>query len=258
MPVSGWGFQESSLLAFGLVLTRLASFFVFVPLPFARSTPDIARVSFALSWTIAMLPFWPKVAENQVSLGMLVCWIASEMAFGTALGLAISLLAEGVAFGAQMIATQAGYSYASSIDPNSQADSGVLLILVQLIAALFFFALGFDGRVFAALAASLERLPPGSWSIAALGGPEPWIRLSAGLFSTGLKLALPVIGLLLLIDLTLALVSRLNQQLQLLTVAFPAKMLVSLIVLGVIAPGLGLLYREQGEAVFQAIGALGK
>ena len=43
-----------------------------------------------------------------------------------------------------------------------------------------------------------------------------------------LRLALPVVALLLMVDVALALLGRLNQQLQLLALAFPAKMLTAL------------------------------
>jgi flagellar biosynthetic protein FliR len=48
-------------------------------------------------------------------------------------------------------------------------------------------------------------------------------------------LALPVVALLVMVDVALALMGRLNQQLQLLHLAFPAKMLTALLVLSWIA-----------------------
>ncbi len=48
----------------------------------------------------------------------------------------------------------------------------------------------------------------------------------------GVRLALPVVALLVMVDIALALLGRLNAQLQLLSLAFPAKMLVALLMLG--------------------------
>jgi flagellar biosynthesis protein FliR len=59
----------------------------------------------------------------------------------------------------------------------------------------------------------------------------PIIRLGAALFAAGVRLALPVVALLLMVDVALALLGRLNQQLQLLSLAFPVKMLLALAVL---------------------------
>lgn len=54
------------------------------------------------------------------------------------------------------------------------------------------------------------------------------IQTGSVMFSTGLRLVLPLLALLLIVDISLALLGRLNSQLQLITLAFPIKMLVSL------------------------------
>lgn len=61
------------------------------------------------------------------------------------------------------------------------------------------------------------------------------MELSAGLFTVGARLALPVVALLVMVDVALALLGRLNQQLQLLSLAFPAKMLIALLALSWVA-----------------------
>ena len=65
---------------------------------------------------------------------------------------------------------------------------------------------------------------------------EAMIHLGSSLFSVGVRLALPVVALLMMVDVALALMGRLNAQLQLLSLAFPAKMLVALLVLAWTAP----------------------
>ena len=74
----------------------------------------------------------------------------------------------------------------------------------------------------APLAGSLVSLPPGTgWRP---GSSAALIPLAGEIFPTGLRLAMPVIALLLLVDVSLALLGRINAQLQLLSLAFPAKM----------------------------------
>ena len=48
------------------------------------------------------------------------------------------------------------------------------------------------------------------------------------MFQTAVRLALPVIAVLLLIDLTLGLLNQINSRLQLLTLAFPVKIVAAL------------------------------
>jgi flagellar biosynthetic protein FliR len=102
------------------------------------------------------------------------------------------------------------------------------------VAGLLFFAVGLDREVLRLFARSLESIPPGGYPLELLSA-ESVIHLGASLFSVGLRLALPVVALLVMVDIALALLSRVNAQLQLLTLAFPAKMLIALLVLTWIA-----------------------
>jgi flagellar biosynthetic protein FliR len=77
-------------------------------------------------------------------------------------------------------------------------------------------------------------VPAGSW-VFGPGSAAAIMPLGAMMFSTGLRLAFPVVALLVLVDVALALLGRVNQQLQLLSIAFPAKMLAALAVLSWVA-----------------------
>src|SRR5689334_18840 len=183
---------------------------------------------------MALAPAWPAIDGSTVTGGILAAWVAAEAAFGIAVGLAVGIVLEAFGLAAQILGLQAGYAYASTIDPTTEADSGVLLVFAQLMAGLLFFALGLDREVLRLFAQSLERVPLGVYSLG-LPAAQILIRLASGIFSVGLRLALPVVALLLMVDVALALLGRLNQQLQLLALAFPAKMLTALVVLSWVA-----------------------
>jgi flagellar biosynthetic protein FliR len=222
------------LYAFLLVLARVAGALVFVPLPGIKGGPAPARAALALGFTLALYGCWPAVnAEVVTGMGM-VRWASAEAAVGIAIGVAVAFGLEAFGLAAQVLGLQAGYAYASTIDPNTEADSGILLVLAQLVAGMLFFALGLDREVLRLFARSLEAVPAGSYQF----GPVTaaiLIRLGASLFSVGVRLALPVVALLVMVDVALALMGRLNQQLHLLSLAFPAKMLTALAVLSWIA-----------------------
>src|SRR5207237_505043 len=125
---------------------------------------------------------------------------------------------------------QAGYSFASTIDPTSGADSSVLLSISQVLAGLLFFAAGLDHQILMAFAQSLSVHPPGQ-VILSTSMLNLVVQAGSAVFSTGLRLVLPLLALLLIVDISLALLGRLNSQLQLITLAFPIKMLLSLALL---------------------------
>ena len=88
-------------------------------------------------------------------------WLLAEAGLGIGVGFAVAFLAEIFQMGAQIISLQAGYSFASTIDPTSGADSSVLLSIAQMTAGLLFFATGLDRQVLLAFAQSLRVHPPG-------------------------------------------------------------------------------------------------
>lgn len=222
--------STGTLYAFLLVLARVSGALVFVPLPGIKGGPQPARAALALGMTLALYGRWPGVNAEAVTAMRMVSWAAAEASVGVAIGVAVAIALEAFALAAQVLGLQAGYAYASTIDPNTEADSGILLVVAQLFAGMLFFALGLDRQILRLFADSLERVPAGAYMFGPASA-ETLIRLGSSLFSTGVRLALPVVALLLMVDVSLALMGRLNAQLQLLAVAFPAKMLTTLVVL---------------------------
>lgn len=232
-----------------LVLARVTSAFVFVPLPAAGSGADIARAVMSLSMTLALFPKWPHVSLAEPFIGPLVLALLSEVALGLAIGVAVAVLSEAFLMAGQIIGLQAGYGYASMIDPATQADSAILVVLAQLTAALLFLALGLDREVIRAFVRSLDAFPAGSFVLSAKTANQI-VRLASGIFSTGLRLAMPVLALLTLVDLALALLGRLNQQLQLLMLAFPLKMMAAISLLAAIGVLFPHVYRGMAGEIF--------
>jgi flagellar biosynthetic protein FliR len=179
----------------------------------------------------------------------------SEAALGIGVGLAVAFIAEGFYVAAQVIGLQAGYAYATMVDPNSNADSSVLVVFAELTAGLLFFVLGLDREVIRIFARSMEIAPAGSLVLARSAGAE-LILMGGTMFSTGVRLALPVVAVLLLVDISLALLGRVNAQLQLLTIAFPLKMLVGLTVFSWILLLTPTLVRSSAATAFEAARAL--
>lgn len=241
-----------TVLSFVLVLTRVGGAMSFVPLPGIRHGPLLARVVLTLTLTIALAPAWPAVSARGVGAGVLALWLVAEVAFGVTVGLAVAFLNEAFILSSQIFGLQAGYGYASTIDPTTQADSSVLQVFTHLAAGLLFLSFGLDREVIRIFAGSLRRYPPGTF-LPSLATAGDVLRLGTVMFTVAVRLALPVVAVLMLVDLSLSLLGRINAQLQLLMLAFPAKMLVSMGLLASIAVLLPVLYRSAAEPVFRVL-----
>lgn len=246
------GLPLSTLCAFLLVLARVSGLIAFLPVPGFSNAPDAMRVVLAVLLAFTLFPVWPNLPDALPSIGQLAAWAFAEAGFGLAMGLAVAFVTEAFQIATQVLGLQAGYGYATTIDPNSQADAGVLQVVVMLVTGLLFMALGLDREVFRVLAASFEKFPAGSWAPTA-ASLDGIVRLGSGMFSLGLRAAMPVVALLLLLDVSLAVLGRMQQQLQLLSLAFPLKMLAALALLSALAPVFARIFATAAE---QALGTV--
>lgn len=243
------------LLGFGCALTRIAAIFTFIPIPGTRTGFDMARLVFIFSMTLAMHGQWPHVAPKSPLLFWIALVMLRELVLGLVLGFAIACLSEAIAMGFQILGLQAGYTFASTVDPTTQADSNILQIFGQLASGMLFFALGLHHDIIRALAASLQTIPPGTY-VAGENALQLVVNLGRDLFIVGLRLALPVLVACVMLDITLALVGRINTQLQLLTIMFPVKMLATLGLLAAITAVLPLIYGQFSRTVMSEVRGL--
>jgi len=254
-PAGNAGSLTSLVLAFLLVLARVGGALAFVPLPGVRQGPRGARAVLAGAVAIALYPAWPRLSGSPPDVGTLAGWLLSEAALGITAGLAVAFLNEGFSLAAQIFGLPAGYSYAATIDPATEAESTVLLVLAQLAAGLLFFALDMHLELLRVFARSLEVYPPGSFALGE-GQMRAIVKLGAGMFAVGVRLAMPVIALLLLVDVALSLLSRIHAQLQLLMMAFPVKMLAALAMMAATLAAYPRLYRALAAECAAVLGRM--
>jgi flagellar biosynthesis protein FliR len=223
-------FSYATLFGFLFTLARISGVFAFLPLAAFKAAPEASRIVLSLALTIMLRAEWKTPVGAETTLGRIVSGLAGEAGLGLAIGVALAIVFEVFQMAAQAVSLQAGLGYASTIDPSSGADSTVLLTIAQLTAALLFFASGADRLLVRALAESLRLAPPESFTV-----NKAWavalIRFAAAIFSSGLRLAAPLIALLLLADASLAILGRVQQQLHLISLTMPLKLGATMLVL---------------------------
>jgi len=245
-------FAPEALYGFLLTLTRTGSALLLLPLPALKDAALSARIVLTVGITFALMPVWPAVHFDSLSGGQFFLAVISETAFGLLLGLAISFLNGTFQVAAQTISMQAGFSFASTFDPTSQADTTVFQMLTQLISGLLFFSLGIHRQLLRLLAHSFDVFSP-STNVLSEASVRTVVGLGAMMFATGLRLGLPVVALLLLAELALAVLGRLHAQLHLITLTFPIKTALSFAFLAAIIIRWPTLYEQTARHVFQAL-----
>ena len=223
------------LINYGLLVLRCIGLIVFVPLPGLQTALPPAKIALALMLAAALSPLAiaGPGAEALAAPGVpweVLRWVASETVLGFAMGCAVRVGLEAFGLAAQALGFQAGFSYVNMVDPTSQVDASILNVVFALLANLLFFAFDLHLFLIRAMARSAEIWPLGAYRPPA-GAAEAMVRLGGVMLDVGVRLALPVVAALLLIDLTLGLLNQVNPRMQLLTLAFPIKIVAGLVIL---------------------------
>ena len=220
----------AALFGFLFALARISGVFAFLPLAAFRAAPETARIVLAIAFTMLLRPEWKSPVGVDASIGRMLAGIAGESALGLTIGLALAIALDVFQMAAQAVSQLAGLGYASTIDPASGADSTVLLSTAQITAGLLFFVTGADRLLVKALAESMRLVPPESFTLNKAWIPA-MIQFASNIFSAGLRLAAPVIALLLLADASLAVLGRVQAQLHLISLPMPVKLLSTMLLL---------------------------
>jgi len=253
-------YLPANLLAgFLLVMARMGGIMTFLPIPGLKGGPVPVRVVFSVLSSFLMFPVWSKSHGPFTAPPEFFAAIVSEAMMGIAVGLAVSYLFDMITMAAQSLSLQAGYGYATTIDPTTDADAGFLVVLAQFVAGLIFFSLGFDRQVLAILGRSFEVTPPGFF-VFSPSLTDSLVAAASGIFSTGLRLALPVITLLAMADIALASIGRLNSHLQVTALSFPIKMIAGLALMAWTAVLIPLVFQQAAQPLLHLVEriALGK
>lgn len=169
---------------------------------------------------------------SPVGIGVIV---ARELAIGLALGLAVQTVMAGVALGGHLSGSQIGLSYGSIVDPQGGVRNNMTGSLYANLALFTFLATGGHHALLRALAASYEALPIGGGGVdGSLVGSVA--QMLGTVFVLGVRLAAPVIVVLLTVEIGTALMARVAPSLNLMAVAPPLRIVVGLLAIAAVVP----------------------
>jgi flagellar biosynthesis protein FliR len=241
------------VLAYLLASLRIVSWLFLVP-PFAgRTAPAPARVvlSIGLSFAIA-----PSVVAAGVPTGQLQLLVIAftQVLIGLSLGFVTQLILGAIAAAGSLIDVFGGFALAQAFDPLSMQMNTVFGKFHQLLATMLLFTSGGHLVIIGGLLKTFEFLPLGE-SPRFDGTPEMLITAFSMFFMTAVQIALPMIAVLFIADLGLALLTKVAPQMNALNVMFPAKIGLTLLLVGMSFPVLPEATQRLVELVNEAAAA---
>ena len=212
-----------------LPLARISAFVVGAPMIDSKAIPPQAKILISVFLALTVLPLIelpPAVGWNLGSVIVLV----QQLIIGFAMALALRVVFGLVAVGGQMIAQQMGLGFAAMQDPQNGVQVPLVSRFYSVLLILLF--LSIDGHlvVIEILVDSFT-----SWPLTAALPPwsvwEQFITWTALIFSGGLRMALPAVIVLLMVNISFGVIARAAPQLNILVVGFPISLMVGLLMI---------------------------
>lgn len=221
------------LVVFLLASVRIVSWLVVVPPFAAKALPITAKVVLSVALAIAVAP--AVAGEVPVGTPELILNVLTQVVVGVGMGFVTALLLGAIAAAGSMIDVFGGFSLAQGFDPLGMNSNTVFGTFHQMLATALLFVSGGHLLVIGGLLKSFEFLPLGT-TPGFTWGPDLLVTAFSMFFVTALQIALPMIAVLFVADLGLALLTKVAPQLNAMNVMFPAKIGLTLMLLGLSFP----------------------
>lgn len=249
--------SAQALALFFLVFLRTGAFFAAMPVFHAPSIPPLFRFGLALAASALVFPLVDPALPAFAAAGVIPLAVAGagEILLGVVLGFLWRLIFEGLQLGGQLAGYQMGLAVAEVIDPASEDQVALLSQLLNLMALTLFLAVNGHHGVIRTLVASYELVPVAGFEVT----PrlvERLARLTAEVFTVGIKVGAPVIAALALATIAFGLVARTVAQMNIFAVSMPLNIGVGLIFFGLSLPHAVAYLSELFRGVTPAAAAL--
>ncbi|XPV77293.1 MAG: flagellar biosynthetic protein FliR [Desulfovibrio sp.] len=226
-----FNFDKAELLSFYLTLFRISIVLFMLPFFGSKTIPTPVKGALVLIITLSVWPALSFPAElfpnNIWDIGVL---ILGEAFLGLTLSIAINVLFAAIQTGGHLMGFQMGFAMVNVVDPVTGVNEGVTAHFLYMTTMLTFLALNGHLYLISGVAQSFEMVPPGQLFISPALVHNVF-DLTAEMFVLAIRIASPLMVAILLVDLSLALISRAAPQMNVLLLGFPIKILVGFVFL---------------------------
>ncbi|HSR50951.1 MAG TPA: flagellar biosynthetic protein FliR [Acidobacteriota bacterium] len=214
---------------FALLLARVGGLMTFAPFWGSFSVSPSIRVVLAFALTVVLFPvIGAQLVIPSFDPLTLVLGLLSEVAVGLMLGLVGQIFLAALQMAGTVMGFQMGFSLVNVIDPQTNVEVSVLAVLYNLAGLTLFLIMDAHIWFFQAMVDSYQIVPPFTAHLSSALFQE-MLRISAGLFYMGVKLAMPIVVVGITVDIILGVVGRAAPQIHILIAGLPLKVLVGFV-----------------------------
>ena len=237
---------------FLLASIRIGAFILSAPFFGMRGVPTPLRIVVSFILGLAVVSFVGLPPEELLNDLNFIFIVLVEIAVGLTAGLIVTIWFSSVALAGEKMATSAGLGYAAQIDPLAGGQTPVISQTLNLFLIVLFVTL--DGHLL------MLRVFFESYSILPIGAmPPPFVLIGAGIKAAGSMfiaaslIMLPVVGIILMINVSAGIMTRSAPQLNLFSFVFPVTILSAFVILYFSTGTMALAF---SDLIFSTIEAL--
>ncbi len=220
---------------------RIGACLMVAPIFGASYVPPRLRLIMAGALTLTVAPLLPPAADVPLLSAGGALVTVQQMLIGAALGFALQMVFDALGLGGQLLANGMGLGFAFNLDPLRGVTTPALGQLYVVLGTLTFLALDGHLALISTLIDSFKGLPIGELGLdpARLRGLADWGSM---LFSGALRIALPGVTALLVINLAFGVMSRAAPALNLFAVGLPVTLIFGLSIVMFGMPAIGTAF----------------
>lgn len=225
-------FAWKDTLSFLFIFLRIGIIFAVIPFFSAELIPRRVTAILTFFLSLVLLPVVPAVLMSMEGLNILALTVLAvhELLIGLCLALAVNVIFAGAQIAGELVGFQMGFSIVNVVDPITGADAPITANLLYIVTFLLFLSFGGHHLLIKALVESFTLIPVEA-ALPQKGYLIAVISYCAHLFVIALKIAAPVIGVLLLINVAFAITARAIPQMNVFLMSFPITIAIGLSIL---------------------------
>ena len=221
-------FDTGALLAVLLVSIRVAVLFFATPMDALSQLPVHIRLFLVLTLSVVLTQLLDiKPVTGVVDAVTLAVAAINELVLGTLMAFGLHAAFASFMVAGKLIDFQSGFGSAEILNPAAGTSSPMTGMVLSLMAMLFFFLSNAHHLLLKGIAWSLVKVPPGQ-PLTSLN-VDAVIQQFGAMFMYGLVIAAPIVGVLLLLDTTTAVMGKSMPQMNVYFLFLPLKIGVALV-----------------------------
>jgi flagellar biosynthesis protein FliR len=216
---------------FVLVFTRVLMIMLALPFLGGSLVPNQVKIGFGFILTMFVFPWQNSYPASADAIGLIpfVEAVIQELFIGFLAGMSVTMVFSCFQIAAKMMEMSAGFSSAQIFNPTLNDTGSAYDQFIMIMIYLVFFAIDGHHVFLIGLQKTFQVMPVNSpLSKLMILTPDRLLQLFVTMMGNGIQMALPVVGAILLTDITLGLLNKVAPQVQVFFLGINIKVLFGL------------------------------